>query len=591
MRASIVYNMQIRILIVGALIAVGYGVVSYRLYKLQIADSDRYKTAVLEQTSKDLSIAPLRGTIFDRNMTEMAVSKRVSSIYAHPSMIKDPDMAKAIMATFLGKRSKRVEKLLDSKKTFAWLQRRLEDDEAQRFETIVKQLTGKTEFDGLGLRTEVRRIYSGNHLAAPVLGFTNIEMLPKMGIESKMDKWLRGESLKQPGIKNPRGNVAAGSKDLDLDVPQGRHVVLTLDRNFQYFAEKALKETHEQHGADRALAVGLDPRTGDILLMAQYPGFNGNDIREQDVPNLHNFTIEHALEPGSTIKVLNVAAAIEFGLAGPQTIFYCENGAYDVPGTTIHDTSKHGWMTLHDIVVVSSNIGCAKLAETMGAQKLAFAFEAFGFGKPTGIEANGENKGLLNKWTKWQPADLAILGFGQGLSVTPLQLAKAVAAIANGGVIVPPTLIRNVLGPDLKPIEDQSWKQKAKSYRVFSQKTAAIVTNMMVDVMGPEGTGAEIKVPGYTVAGKTGTAQKIDPATGKYSKKHWVSSFVGFLPAENPEIVLVVMIDEPKKGAYYGSEVAGPAFSKIASKIMQLRGIRPNEPKDSEEGAAYAERL
>ncbi len=591
MRASIVYNMQLRILLVGALLAVGYGVVAHRLYKLQIVDADRYKAAVSAQTSKNLHIKALRGTIFDRNMMEMAVSKRVSSIYAHPSMIKDQETARAIMATFLGERSERVEKLLASKHSFVWLQRRIEDDEARRFESIVKEMTGNDEFDGLGLRSEVRRTYPRNGLASPVLGFTNIEMRPKMGIEFQMDRWLRGENLKQPGIKDPRGNVAAGAEDLDLDVPQGRHVVLTLDRNFQYFAEKALKKACEEHDANLAVAVGLDPHTGEVLLMAQYPGFDGNNIREKDVPNLHNFAIEHAMEPGSTIKVLNAAAAIEYGLATPDDITYCENGAYDVPGTTIHDTSKHGWLTLHKIIVVSSNIGCAKLAQDMGAQKLGFAFETFGFGKPTGIEANGENRGLLNPWAEWKPADLAILGFGQGLSLTPLQLTSAVAAIANGGVIVPPTLIRNVLDSDLQPLDEATWRRNRESRIAFSQETAAKVTKMMIDVMGPEGTGSAISVPGYTVAGKTGTAQKIDPVTRKYSKKHWVSSFVGFLPAENPEIVLTVMIDEPKKGAYYGSEVAGPVFSEIARKIMHIRGIRPSASTENDESAAYAERL
>ena len=559
-------KVKARVIFTGVVIVAAFLAVVARMYGLQVEDHLFYFEKAQAQTVGSVVIQPRRGTIYDRKMDELAVNRKVDSIFVNPRLLEDKEQAKLVMRAFLGRTDPVVEKRIDSNLYFVWLMRRMAEGEGDRFRKTVFEVTRQAEITGLGLMQEDRRTYPLGSLAAPILGYTDIEMYGKMGVEYAMDEDLRGENYEATGIRTPGGNVATARPDDSLEVPMGRHVVLTLDRGFQYLAEKALKKAVTDNDAGFGIAVGMDPATGEILLMAQYPAFDANRMMPEDTLKAHNLVLEQPFEPGSTIKVFTISSALEYGVVKPETTIYCEDGAYKMGSVTVHDTKPHGVLSLHDILVLSSNIGSGKIADMMGMEPFDFALRSFGFGERTGIELTGESPGLLRRPTKYNKVNQVILGFGQGLNITGLQLVRAVAAIANDGVMVRPTIIKDILEPDLTPTDYRA-THKPENVRILSIETAERMKAMMTDVTRPPGTGVKAAIPGYSVGGKTGTAQKVDPEDGSYSKELWTSSFIGFVPGKKPILALVVVIDEPKAGQYYGGAVAAPVAGRWSGRM------------------------
>ena len=357
------------------------------------------------------------------------------------------------------------------------------------------------------------------------------------------------------------------------DFLTGNSVVLTIDKTIQYTAEKELAVAVRKSGAKGGTAIVMDPKSGEVLAMANYPQFNPNDLSSTSQAALKNRAIVDTYEPGSTFKVFLLAAALEEGVVKPGDKFNCENGSMELAGKVIHDTHKHGALTVREIMKFSSNIGSAKIAAKLGKERFYDYITSFGFGSPTGIELNGEGSGILRSMKTWSNLELATLSFGQGVSATPIQLTTAFSAIANGGYLMKPYLVKDILDRDGKVIKSN---QPQIVKKVISGDTASKVTEMLRDVVAEGGTGTEAALNGYDVAGKTGTAQKVSGGRGYRENKH-VASFIGFVPAESPELVVLVAIDEPE-GIQYGGIVAAPAFRAISE--TSLRYL--NSPKKND---------
>jgi cell division protein FtsI (penicillin-binding protein 3) len=348
--------------------------------------------------------------------------------------------------------------------------------------------------------------------------------------------------------------------------------VLAIDGAIQHLAEKALQQAVQSHKAKSGMVVVMDPRTGDLLALAHAPLFNPNAFGDFNRNLRRNRAVMDAFEPGSTMKLFSAAAALESGCCTPHTIFYCENGNYRIGSNTTHDTKKHGWLSIQRIVKYSSNIGAVKIGETIGADTLHATLERFGFGRPTGIDCPGETKGSLGANRKWTTFDVAAVSFGHGISVSAVQLASAVSAIANRGLLMKPRVVLKVTDPrgrTIRAIEPQPVRQ------TISAQTADAITRMMEMVLTEGGTGVEAALEGYSACGKTGTAQKIGK-DGTYTQDRYIASFAGFAPVEDPRLTIVVVVDEPQ-GNYYGGSVAAPVFREIAQSALGYLNVRPSE--------------
>jgi cell division protein FtsI (penicillin-binding protein 3) len=355
----------------------------------------------------------------------------------------------------------------------------------------------------------------------------------------------------------------------------GRNLVLTIDSTVQYIAEKALAEAVEKFSAKSGMAVVMDPKTGALLALAQVPLFNPNALTDFNRKVWRNRIITDPFEPGSTMKIFSAAAAIESGSCSPSSIFYCENGAYKMGSHIIHDTHEHGWLSLQQIVKYSSNIGAVKFSAATGSEHLFKTLRNFGFGEKTGIDCPGETAGSLAPYQRWTKVDAGTIAFGQGVSVSALQLVTAISAVANKGILMRPYAVQAITDHYGRLIRSFGPK---RIRRAISEKTAGTLTRIMQTVITDGGTGVNAALDGYSVCGKTGTAQKIDE-NGRYSNEKYVASFVGFAPVENPKIAVLVVVDEPQK-EHYGSSVAAPAFKTIAQKTLDYMNIAPKRPTD-----------
>jgi len=421
---------------------------------------------------------------------------------------------------------------------------------------------------------EHRRFYPNSEIGAQLVGFTGLDPEGLEGLELEYDTLLLGQS---GYLVTGRDALGRGMESGDDSVREGVHgnsLHLTLDRNLQYLVEKELAAGVKAAHAKAGMAVLLDPNTGEVLAMASQPDYNPNAIADHKPSQWRNRAICDTYEPGSTFKLFTVAAALEEGLITPGSKIYCENGHYRVGGRTIHDTKKYRELRVDEILKYSSNIGVAKIGKKLERELFYGYIRDFGFGEALGIDLPGEVGGLVHPPERWFEVDLAAVSFGQGLTVTTLQMANAVAAIANGGYLMQPYVVDQVLGNDGRLVAQH---RPHLVRQVISEQTARAMREMMTGVVDEEGTGTRARVPGFNVAGKTGTAQKVDPVTGGYSVDKRVASFVGFVPADDPKLVLAVTIDEPQ-GIPYGGVVAAPVFSRIASQALIDLNVAPTEP-------------
>ena len=556
-------GLRTRVLIVAAILAVAFGGLVARLFQLQILRHGELTALAERQYSRTVVLHAHRGAIVDRHGAPLATSSPAESLFAHPKSVGDPVRVAARLAPILQMPESELHAALVSGRSFVWLRRRVPPGAA----TAIKALREP----GLDFVPEPLRLYPNRELAAHVIGFVGVDGGLE-GVERARDAELRGAPGKAISGRDALGRDIDGPRILKPPVA-GQGIMLTLDTNIQYIAEREIDAAFRRTGAKAAMAVVMEPRTGDVLAIAIRPTFNPNtftDARARD--HWRNRAITDPFEPGSTFKVILAAAALEEGVVSPDSRFYGENGAIKIARTTIHDWKRYGWLTFSEVLQNSSNVGSIKIGLTLGASRYYRYMTAFGFGTPTGVDLAGESRGLLRDPGRWSALSLPTMSLGQEVSVTALQIVTAFGAVANGGTMMRPRLVKSVF--DAEGRETRRFKPEAVR-QVISPDTARTLTRILVNVV-EAGTGHNATIAGYTVAGKTGTAQKLDPSTRKYSRAPGVLSFVGFAPADEPRFVMLVMLDEPKNEKW-GSEAAAPIFSAIGREVLRYLDVPPRD--------------
>lgn len=548
--------LRARTFILAGLLACAFLGVAARLVFLQVIRHDELLRLAEKQHTRTIVLKPKRGSILDRHGQPLAVSSAAESLYALPSRIADPDRLGRALAPILDEPAAEIQKRFQTDRPFTWLRRKLPPHVAQR----VRELREP----GLGFVQESLRLYPNRELAAHLLGFEGIDGRGLEGIERAWDRELAG----RPGValveRDALGREMTGLPVvLKASVP-GRSVRLTLDTTMQYLAEREIEGAWRRTRSKVAMAVVLDPRTGDLLALAIRPTFNPNSLAGATGADWRNRAITDPFEPGSTFKVILAAAALEEGVVRPGDRVYAEQGTITVANTVIHDWKKYGWLTFSEVLQHSSNIGAIKAGFVLGKERFHRYMLGFGFGSVTGLGLPGESRGKVRPPEQWSGLSLASMSMGQEVSATAVQLVAAFGAIANGGQLLRPRVVRAVL--DLGGREVQSFEPQVVR-QVISAATAGTLTDLLTRVVR-EGTGRQAAIEGYDVAGKTGTAQKLDPATLRYSRDPGVLSFVGFAPAEDPRFVMLVLLDEPKT-AQWGSEAAAPVFASVGSPLLR----------------------
>jgi cell division protein FtsI (penicillin-binding protein 3) len=556
---------KIRIKLIGCLFAVVFVTVLSRAYYLQIITTDEWVKRAERQHQKTVQLTPARGNISDRNGLPLAVSIEMDSCFAEPKVIENIPETATKLAPLLGMSHQELEKKLgDNKlKHFVWLQRRITPELRKRIEAL--------ELDGIEFARETKRFYPNSEVAAHVVGFTGLDPGGLEGIEKRYDKDILGNMGYLITERDALGRNIRLKGTVVKNSSKGNNITLTLDRNIQYITERELAKAVEDNGAKSGMAIVMETQTGRILAMANYPTFNPNAYFRAPHSALRNLAVTDSFEPGSTFKVLLMAAALEEKAVSLKDSFDCELGSYSIGGATIHDTHKYGRLSIADILKHSSNIGAAKIGRRLGQERLSAYLKNFGIGERTGIDLPGEAVGSI-RGGHWYESELATVSFGQGVSTTAVQLTTAISAVANKGVLMKPFMVEQI-SDENGNITQQFAPQVRR--RVVSEDTAKKVAVMMESVTQPDGTGSAAAVDGYGVAGKTGTAQKVDSVTKRYSSKR-VGSFVGFVPVNNPRLTIMVVVDEPRKSPY-GGVVAAPAFGAIARQTLAYLRVAPEK--------------
>jgi cell division protein FtsI (penicillin-binding protein 3) len=511
------------------------------------------------QTGTVLRLAPARGSVLDRRGAELAVTVPAPSVYAIPREVRDLRRSAEALGRALGLPAARVRASLERKAPFVFVKRWLGPAQAAA--------VSKLELAGVGLVEEPRRAYPQGALAGQLVGFSNIDGEGARGVEQMEDAWLRGRAQRVAVERDARGRLLAFA-DYDPASSAGGDVALTLDSALQAEAEATLAEVVKATGAKGGLVIVLDPARGDLLALAERPGFDPNAFRSTPYSATRSRAFLDAADPGSTAKPFVVAAALERGVLGRHELIDCEKGSFRVPGKTVRDLHPHERLDASGILRVSSNVGAAKIAFRLGPRHHHALLRAFGFGRPSGSRFPDESAGLLRPWQEWRPVDHATIAFGQGMAATPVQLANAFAVLASGGEWRAPRLVAARREPDGR------WQRQPASAarRVLSREVAKSVLGMLETVVGPDGTGRRAGLRGIRVAGKTGTAQKLDP-DGSYSLERYQAWFVGAAPADAPRFVIAAMVDEPRGYVHTGGATAAPLFAKVAAAALARDGI------------------
>lgn len=549
-----------RALILFFLLASFFGFIILRLFSLQVNQHESFSEWADRQHRRPVPLTGRRGVIYDRHGRELAVSLETASAFAQSDEILDPKEAASKLSTILKLKPEEVLKKLESQKSFVWLKRRLDPAEAQA--------VAKLGLRGIHLVPESKRSYPKRELAAHVLGFVGMDDKGLEGVEYQYDHLLGGQPRWVVSFRDALGRVIfreeeAKSPSYDLH--------LTIDEVIQYIAERELSRAVAQSRAKGGTAIVMDPRTGEVLALANLPSYDPNRYQEAPLASRRNRAVTDTYEPGSAFKTIMAAAAIEEGIVRPEDRFYGEMGAIRVGGITIRDHERYNWLTFEEVIAHSSNVGAIKVGMKLGRSLYYNYISSFGFGSLTGIDLPGESAGMIRRPRNWSLVSLGSLSIGQEIAVTPIQMAAAISAVANGGHLMKPFIARVLTTPDGKPVKEF---HPIRLRRVISEATARTLTDLLKRVVA-EGTGKLAAVDGYQVAGKTGTAQKLDQATGHYSHSKLIASFVGFVPADDPRLTILVVVDEPQ-GEAWGGSVAAPAFREIAKAALKYLRILPS---------------
>lgn len=560
-------RVQFRLLIVMGCVALWMGAVFARLGYLQLVEHSTYLTKAHRQQQRTIEITPKRGAIYDRNMHPLAMSTEVESAYAIPTELGDNKAQAAhLLAGILNIPRDVLLSKFESGSTFVWVSRKLPPEKSE----AVKALNLK----GVYTMKENERFYPKRDMAAHVLGYVDLDEIGQGGIERQLNKQIGGKAEKML--------VMADAKQRWFDASQaqrdeGANVVLTIDEKIQYIAERELRAGIARTHASAGSIIVQNPSTGEILALANWPSFNPNAPGDVKPEARMNRAVSAIYEPGSTFKLITLAAALDQNLTRPEEVFDCQNGEVILSNHKIHDHKRFGMLTVSDILAQSSDVGSIKIALRLGSPKFYEYIRAFGFGQQTGVELPWESRGMLGKLNTWSGISIGAISMGQEIGVTPIQLVTAVSTIANGGVLKKPYIISEVRKGE-QTVSSSDAAPQAEPKQVIRPETAATVRRLMEGVILREhGTGKSARLDGWTAAGKTGTAQKIDPDTGRYSPSHYIASFTGFAPINNPAITILVSFDSPV-GEHEGGQVAAPVFKRVAEQVLPYLDVPRDVP-------------
>jgi cell division protein FtsI (penicillin-binding protein 3) len=563
---------KVRILLLAILIAIGLSAGISRLFYLQAFKNNDLSKIAVRQHQKTVALEPLRGTIYDRKGRVLAVNLDVESVYAVPSEIENTYETARRLSKLLNEDFRVIEKKLKSDKGFVWIARKLDPNISARIKN--------EDLEGIGFIKESKRFYPKKELFGQLIGFAGLDNTGLSGIEARYDEFLKGEDGFIILERDARGSHIFPSSGYKPPV-KGRDIILTIDEGIQYICERELDKAIQKTHAKSGMIIGMDPKTGEMLAMAVKPSFNPNEFIKYAPEEWRNRIVSDPYEPGSTLKVIVASAALEDKVASPSEPMFFGEDKIDIDGEIIHDTVKEkGRLSFRDVIKRSSNVGAVRIGMRLGKERLYSHLKSFGFGERTDIDISGESKGILRQTREWSKRSIGSVSLGQEIGVTPIQLITAFSAVANNGWMMKPFVVSEIRDGD--KIVRKVYPEIKK--RVISAETAAEMTRILTSVV-EGGTGERAAIEGYRVAGKTGTAQKIDPKTGLYSDKYFVSSFIGYAPAEDPQIALLVVIDSPE-GIAWGGSIAAPVFKSVAEDVL----LYMNAPSTNEERSLMVKR-
>jgi len=554
-----------RALYVAAFIGFWMLVVCARLVYLQFSQYESLVNRARQQQQNSIETSPQRGELLDRQGRQLARSVQTVSLFLDPEGLDNETLDRTAqqLAQTLGRKhadlTNEFREAQAEKRRFIWIARRLDADLGNKIVAM--------NLPGVQTRLEPKRFYPNGSLAAHVLGYVGLDGQGLGGVEQSYNAKISGEPGRLFLEKDAKGHPY---ESYEIAAKQGQTVVLTIDQSVQYQAEQALQTAVQNSRAKSGTMIVLDPRNGEILALANAPTFDPNKVAEAKPETRSNWALQNIYEPGSTFKIIAFSAAIEKKLARVDDRIDCQMGAITVAGRVIHDHKRFGTLTIAEALAKSSNVAAIKLGLRVGDETMYDYITRFGFGSRTGIELPGETAGILRKVERWQPSSIGSIAIGQEVGVTPVQMVAAFGALANDGVRIAPHLIREIRNADGAVV----YRAEPEQRRVISAETAITLRGMLEGVT-LHGTAKKAQLDGYSAAGKTGTAQKIDPKTRAYSSTKFVGSFVGFAPVSNPQVVIIVVIDEPG-GAYHGGDVAAPVFSEVAEQILPSLGVMPD---------------
>jgi cell division protein FtsI (penicillin-binding protein 3) len=556
-----------RLLIVAGVALLWMTAIFGRLTYLQLIRHSEYLIRAQRQQQRTIEITPKRGVIYDRNMHPLAMSVPVKSAFAMSAEIADVSLAAHLLSGVLNVPQDELEMRLGSSRSFVWIERKLPPQKVEAITAL--------NLKGVYFQEENQRFYPKRDLAAHVLGFVDPDEKGLGGIEYELDSQIRSKSEKIIVMSDARQRWFDGG---EAQQERGANVVLTLDEEIQYVAQRELYAAIQKTHAMAGTVIVMNPNSGDILALANWPRFNPNAASGAPAESRMNRAVSALYEPGSTFKLITLAAAFNENITRPSEVFDCENGAVYVAGHRIRDHKPFGLLTVSDILAQSSDVGAIKIALRLGAPKFHEYIRAFGFGAPTGIDMPGESKGLVRRLENWTPVSIGSISMGQEIGVTPIQLIAAVSAIANGGLLYRPHVVLE-LRRGSQVLRSEGSLAQEESRRVIRPETAATLRRLMEGVV-LNGTGKLARLDGWTAAGKTGSAQKIDPATGRYSHTQLIASFTGFAPISNPAVTILISLDSPV-GPREGGVVAAPVFKRIAEQVLSYLDIPRDVPLNS----------
>ena len=562
-----------RTIILNTIIIFGFLVIFVRLSELMIFDHRLLAEKARSQQIKAEDIQVRRGNIYDRRGREFAVNMELESLFCDSKEVKIDNKRVEKLSAILGVNADVVRTKFEGEKRFTWITRKLPPDTIKKVKTVLDMgpTTNESSVKGFGLIPESKRFYPNGNLASHVVGTVGMDNQPLEGIELAYNKYLKTSGGKVYFFRDATGRMLSSGVNTEV---KGNDILLTIDEGLQYIVEKELEKAMREWQAVAATVIMMDPLTGEILALANRPDYDLNHIRTAHRNGIRNRAITDIYEPGSTFKVVAGTAALEEKAFRLDSVFDVSKGSIEVGGKRIHDAHRNGVLTFKEVIQKSSNVGTVMIGMKLGREKIYKYAKLLGFGDPTGIDLPGEVSGWIRKPDRWSATSIGAIPIGQEVAVTPLQVLRAYAAIANGGYLVTPHVVSEVRTHEGKTVFSFN---KSERKRVLSERTAETFRDILKTVVEEGGTAPTASVDGNQVAGKTGTAQLIDRKTRRYSRDRYVSSFVGFVPADNPRFAMIVVVYEPK-GQVYGGLVAGPVFKRIADQSLSYMNV----PRDDD---------